>query len=191
MAIFISLGEGNMKIYTKTGDQGYTSTLGGKRVKKSDPVIALQGTVDEVNGNLGYLAYLCESQMSHRDSVNIVLNIRKIQKHLFLIGSDISSGFTKQGITDVDVKYLEDEIDRMTETTGSLNHFIFYSGCGPATYGQVVRSVVRRADRCFVEALGDSTYPQDYQYINRLADYLFELSRYINVLENAEEIEMK
>ena len=164
-----------MKIYTKKGDKGYTTNLLGEAVHKSDAILDLQGTVDEVNAMIGYLRALVM-----KDYKDIDEELREIQYALFRIGADITTKFQAVKVVEEDVGFLEQNIDRMTEAFGVQTSFIYYSGHNSATYAQVVRSVVRRAERTFVAAFNGEEYPIDLQYLNRLADYFYALARYLN-----------
>lgn len=173
-----------MKIYTKTGDQGYTSNVKGERIFKGDDLIELQGAIDEVNAGIGYLRSINKSTLDEQ--------LKEIQHTLFRIGGDVSSQFSSHYVTQEDLAFLEKGIDDMTEQTGALKNFIYYSGNEAAAYCQVVRSVVRRAERAFVRVIeGKYVYDLDYQFMNRLADYFFALARYMNHSEGQEDEIMK
>lgn len=175
-----------MGIYTKKGDQGSTSNLLGDLLGKDSLIIELQGSIDEINASVGYLRSLVMSDDALNKEVSQKIDdlLKDIQHDLFMIGGDIAGKFTTNYIKDEHIKTLEIGIDEMTEQVGTLKSFIYYNGTGSAAYAQVVRSVVRRGERAFVRALKDinyeETYPKDYQFINRLSDYCFTLSRYIN-----------
>lgn len=174
-------------IYTKTGDKGLTSTANSERVKKNSFLINLQGDIDEVNAYVGNL----RSILSKNKTINSIdPELKTIQKSLFLIGSEVSFSFKKTYIKDDDIKYLEEKIDFMTSNCNDINFFIYPSGTLSATTSQIIRSIVRRCERSFVSFLNSiyiEDYPLSYQYINRLSDYFFSLSRYINKLENFSE----
>ena len=178
-----------IKIYTKTGDQGYTSNVKGERIFKGDILIELQGSIDEVNGNIGYFRSLVDkSHISLDEKTTINKQLKAIQFNLFLLGGDVSSVFDKQYLNSSDIEMLETNIDRMMEGIGELKNFIYYSGNEMATYCQVVRSIVRRAERIFARVLElKPIHSLDYQYINRLADYFFTLGRYMNFIDKREE----
>ena len=180
-----------MKIYTKTGDQGTTSDLLGQRVSKADIKMELQGSIDEINAGIGYLRALLRSAETYEAVMNIDHSLRDIQYTLFMIGGDVSSDFNKNYVKLSDIKSLELNIDIMTSNVGQLQNFIYYSGTLASTYCQLIRSVVRRAERVFVTHMENKQYNLDYQYINRLSDFLFTLSRYINHISNTPEEIMK
>lgn len=178
-----------MKIYTKTGDQGYTSNVQGGRIFKGDALIELQGGIDEINAGIGHLRSIAQKALENEMKSSIDEHLREIQYTLFRIGGDVSSLFTKNYVTAEDLAFLEIEIDGMTEQTGALRNFIYYSGNEASTYCHVVRSVIRRVERVFVRTIAEAKfdYTFDYQYINRLADYFFTLARYINNIEEQED----
>lgn len=181
-----------MKIYTKKGDQGYTSNVKGERIFKGDVQIELQGSLDEVNAGIGYLRSIVKKTIDHEQNGTLDEGLREIQYTLFKMGGDVSSQFSNHYVTKEDLISLENEMDQMTEQTGSLKNFIYYSGNEAATYCQVVRSIIRRAERVFVRAIeGKFEYSLDYQYMNRLADYFFTLARYMNFIDGQEDEIMK
>lgn len=177
-----------MNIYTKTGDQGSTGNLLGQRIMKSDLILSLQGDVDECNAHIGYLRSLLKQEQVGHD---IDTSLKGIQKNLFKVGVSIAMGFSESKISESkisesDVKVLEVGIDNMLEVTGVLKHFIYYNGAKSGNYCQIIRAVVRRAERQFVAVLEKQdwkdAYPMEYQYMNRLSDYFYAMSRYINHL---------
>jgi len=172
-----------LKIYTKTGDKGTTSDVLGNRVSKGDIKIELQGSIDEINAGVGYLRALLKESPSGAAAFDIGESLKDIQYALFRIGGDVSADFSRNYIKETDIEALERGIDVMTDAVGPLESFIYYSGNAAAAYCHVVRSVVRRAERVFVRFMDGKEYTQDYQYINRLSDYMFSMSRYINFLD--------
>lgn len=178
-----------MGIYTKTGDKGTTSDVLGQRVSKADIKMELQGSIDEINAGIGHLRALFGILNIDETTINIDITLKDIQYTLFMIGSDVSSDFNNHYVKASDISSLEQSIDSMTTTVGQLQNFIYYSGNQVSTYCQVVRSVVRRAERVFVKYMENKEYNLDYQFVNRLSDFLFSLSRYINYIsETSEEI---
>lgn len=174
-----------MKIYTKKGDQGYTSNIKGEPIKKSETLLELQGTIDEANAALGYLRSLMEGKDSELEGM-----LRDIQYALFRMGSDITYGFTQKLIIEEDVSILEAEIDRMTGVFGVQTTFIYYSGHQTATFAQFIRSIIRRGERAFVRAYVGDDYPTDLKYLNRLADYMYALGRYLNYINDVADEKM-
>lgn len=180
-----------MKIYTKTGDRGTTSDVLGNRVSKGDIKIELQGSIDEINAGVGYLRALLKKSPSDTAGFDIDESLKNIQYALFRIGGDVSADFSRNYVSEADIEALEQGIDVMTDAAGPLESFIYYSGNEAAAYCHVVRSVVRRAERVFVRFMEGKEYTQDYQYINRLSDYMFSMSRYINFLSRIPDEAMK
>lgn len=171
-----------MKIYTKTGDQGTTSDVLGHRISKADIKIELQGSIDEINAGIGYLRALLKNMKTIETELDLDMALRDIQYILFKIGSDVSANFDFNYVKADDLEALEQSIDLMENAVGPLQNFIYYSGSQAAAYCQLVRSVTRRAERVFVRHLVEKAYNLDYQYINRLSDFLFALARYTNFI---------
>ena len=171
-----------MKIYTKTGDKGQTSLVGGTRVSKSDQKIEAYGTVDELNSAIGVIA---SSNEVHASFLN------NIQHKLFNIGSILASeanaSFGIPLIEDEDIIQLEKEIDRLNIELPSLKNFILPGGSVLSAHTHVARCVCRRAERRVV-ILEDEKYTILVQYLNRLSDYLFVLSREYLRLEGKDEV---
>ena len=165
-----------MKIYTKTGDQGTTSLFGGKRVSKADHRIETYGTVDELNSWLGVL----RDQEVNKRFQDVLI---RIQEKLFTIGSMLATepGNTKVKtplLTEPDVTFLETEIDKMEATLEPMKNFILPGGHQSVSFCHVARTVCRRAER-HTTALHniEGVDPLIIQYMNRLSDFLFVLSR--------------
>lgn len=168
-----------MKIYTKKGDKGKTSLLGGARVSKHHIRIEAYGTVDELNSYLGLL----------RDTVNdrdLNEKFLKIQDRLFTLGSELAMepGKTKIKIPhleDSDIEFLEHEIDEMDKKLEPLRAFVLPGGHVAVSHCHVARCICRRAERrCTELAERDNVSPLIIQYLNRLSDYLFTLSRFLS-----------
>ncbi|MFK8104606.1 MAG: cob(I)yrinic acid a,c-diamide adenosyltransferase [Saprospiraceae bacterium] len=165
------------KIYTKTGDKGETSLFGGKRLPKHHLRIDAYGTVDELNSYLGLL----------RDSVNNAAQqdlLKEIQDRLFTIGANLASDPSKDMQTpdlhQADIELLEKEIDRMNETLPPLKNFILPGGHTVVSSCHIARCVCRRAERLVVALDAEEGVEAILiQYLNRLSDYLFVLSRQI------------
>lgn len=178
-----------IKIYTKTGDQGKTSLIGGTKVFKNDARIEAYGTVDELNSHMGVV-----SDFSTDDEARKIL--KEIQDRLFTIGSELACDPLKQtkmrlpDLHEHDVELLEKEMDRMELELPPMKNFILPGGMPAVSFTHVARSVCRRAERCCVDLqLSDgSVDPLVIKYLNRLSDYLFMLSRYIAMKNNAPEI---
>ncbi len=177
-----------MKIYTKTGDAGETSLLGGRRVSKADIKIDAYGTVDELNSWIGLIA-------DQRITEDLQEFLRNIQNRLFVIGSLLASNREikeLQNIEDADIVDLEKAIDVESANLPELKNFILPGGSTIVSYCHITRAVCRRAERIVV-ALTEYQQVDDVvlKYLNRLSDYLFVLARKIAKNENVEEIEWK
>lgn len=169
-----------MKIYTKTGDKGQTSLIGGTRVPKYHLRIETYGTVDELNSYIGLIA--CQAIALHYQ-----LLLKEIQDRLFTIGSSLAADPEKSkmkipDLHDSDITLLENEMDEMNELLPTLKHFILPGGNTVISYCHVARCVCRRAERLTVE-LAESDFVDEKViiYLNRLSDYLFVLSRKLNM----------
>jgi cob(I)alamin adenosyltransferase len=174
-----------MKIYTKKGDKGETSLIGGKRVKKSNGRIHAYGTIDELNSVVGIV----------RDSVSnpeIIAQLLEIQDRLFVIGSHLASApNSKMKIPEIsgkDIEEMESNIDKMNDALPELTSFILPGGNMSSSYCHLARTVCRRAERWTIEvAENESVNPIIIEYLNRLSDYFFMLCRRISMENKAEE----
>ena len=168
-----------MKIYTKTGDKGTTSLIGGTKVLKSHHRIEAYGTVDELNSYLGLIRDLTQDDHSLRV-------LTDVQDRLFTIGSSLACDPIKEpkmrlpDLHATDIEVLENEIDRMNEVLAPMKHFIIPGGHPSVSHIHIARCVCRRAERACVRLELESLEvdPLVLQYLNRLSDYLFVLARY-------------
>ncbi|WP_207435686.1 cob(I)yrinic acid a,c-diamide adenosyltransferase [Sabulibacter ruber] len=166
-----------MKIYTKTGDKGETSLIGGTRVKKSHLRIEAYGTVDELNSFIGVV----RDQEVNQNRQQI---FSEIQDRLFTIGSTLATDPDKEGkvktpdLHDSDIKLLEEQMDLLDEKLPPLRNFILPGGHPSVSFCHVARTVCRRAERLAI-ALQEESHVDDLvvKYLNRLSDFLFVLSR--------------
>lgn len=179
-----------MKIYTKTGDKGTTALFGGQRVSKAHLRIETYGTVDELNA---YIGLVRDQEVNHKRKSLLV----EVQDRLFTIGSILATepGNTKVKIPALhadDILLLEKEIDAMDAELPPMRFFVLPGGHTAVSFCHVARTVCRRAERLVV-ALGEqeTVDPMVIQYINRLSDYLFQLSRKMSHELNAEETAWK
>jgi cob(I)alamin adenosyltransferase len=180
------------KIYTKTGDQGKTSLIGGTKVPKSDIRIESYGTVDELNSYIGLVA-----DYSTEEAVKTVL--KEIQDRLFTIGSSLACDAGKEPLMKIpdlkeeDIKLLEDEMDKMNEVLPAMKNFILPGGHVAVSTMHITRCVCRRAERLCVRIKENDGFvePLVIKYLNRLSDYLFVLARYSSHVLNVEEITWK
>ncbi len=181
-----------MKIYTKTGDKGSTSLIGGTKVPKSHLRIEAYGTIDELNSHIG----LCRDLINDQSSKDILL---EVQDRLFTIGSSLACDPIKEpkmripDLKDADVQLLENEIDRLNDALPAMKSFILPGGHITVSQVHITRCVCRRAERCCVRLELESleVEPIILQYLNRLSDYLFMLSRYVGQLLETPEIPWK
>ena len=176
-----------MKIYTKTGDKGQTSLIGGTRVPKHHIRIESYGTVDELNSWIG----LIKDQHIAAESDTV---LSEIQDRLFTIGSSLASDpeKSKMKIPDLhesDIELLEKEIDKMNAVLPEMRSFILPGGHVTLSYCHLGRCVCRRAERQVIH-LAETEYVNELviKYLNRLSDYLFVLSRYAGHLLQVNEI---
>ena len=171
-----------MKIYTRGGDKGTTSLIGGKRVGKSDPQVEVYGQIDELNAWIGLLA--AESGFP-----DVCRFLTDIQRDLFKIGGFYSFDFSEGQpypypfVEAASVERLEKEIDRMQAELPELKAFILPGGCPLAARTHVARTVCRRVERCMdgFACIPEAAHFQGSlakAYINRLSDYLFVLARF-------------
>lgn len=180
------------KIYTKTGDKGTTSLIGGTKVSKSHLRIEAYGTVDELNSYTG----LCRDQLTDENSRAI---LQEIQDRLFTIGSSLACDPDKEpkmkipDLKEEDISLLEKEMDTMNETLPPMKNFILPGGHVVVSHLHVARCICRRAERCCVrlEAENLEVDPIVIKYLNRLSDYLFVLARFTAFKLKAGEIVWK
>ncbi|MGF1635999.1 MAG: cob(I)yrinic acid a,c-diamide adenosyltransferase [Cyclobacteriaceae bacterium] len=165
-----------MKIYTKTGDEGKTSLLGGTRVPKYHLRIESYGTIDELNSYMGLLRSQDVNQV--RQSI-----LQEIQERLFTIGSSLAAENDraqklKLDLTDADVEQLEEGIDQMNEVLEPMRSFILPGGHQSVAFCHIARCVCRRAERLIIH-LSEKEHvdARVIIYLNRLSDFLFVLAR--------------
>jgi len=178
------------KIYTKTGDKGETSLIGGTRVPKHHIRIESYGTIDELNSYIG----LIRDQPIDEQSLKTLL---EIQDRLFTIGSSLASDpkKSKMKIPDLkekDITLLEKEMDKMNETLPEMRSFVLPGGHTTVSFCHIARCVCRRAERLTIH-LSETEFVADLviKYLNRLSDYLFVLSRKLAMDLKANEIPWK
>lgn len=176
------------KIYTRTGDKGTTSLVGGKRVSKTDPRLDAYGTIDELNSFIGLMLSVMDGKAESAE------NIRWIQQKLFNIGGCLATDTASFPLPDSckvlspDVERMEKMIDTVQEGLPEQKSFILPGGTQAASYAHVARTVCRRAERLILALPDDAKAPSELlQYINRLSDYLFVLARRINFFAGAPE----
>lgn len=180
-----------MKIYTKTGDKGKTSTLGGKRVCKCCLEMEAVGEVDELNAFLGIL--IEEIEDNFKKEKRQLINV---QHCLFTIGANLAALqtdlFNIPKLQNYKITKLEQWIDEMEKDLLELQNFILPGGCEEAALSFYVRAVCRRAERCIIGLSKKYQIdPPIKQYLNRLSDCLFVLARWINFKSGVEEVKWK
>src|SRR5436309_15160653 len=171
------------RIYTRTGDDGTTALGTGERRKKYDLRISAYGTLDEANAVIG---------LARVAAGNTVLDpmLARIQNDLFDVEADLclphggkGPGGARLNVTDAQVEWLEQQIDRLNADLAPLRSFILPGGRPAAAYLHLARTVCRRAERLMVELAeksSESVTPAALRYVNRLSDFLFVLARYAN-----------
>ncbi len=182
----------SFKIYTKTGDLGNTSLIGGTKVLKSHLRIESYGGIDELNSYIALINDLLEHAA-------LSLILREIQDRLFTIGSSLACDPDKESALKIpdlqaaDVELLEKEIDRMNEVLPAMKSFILPGGHATISHIHIARCVCRRAERNCVNLQAHHSFvePLVLQYMNRLSDYLFVLARYAGYLLNVDDIPWK
>lgn len=177
-----------MKIYTRTGDAGQTSLVGGKRVSKASGRLDAYGTVDELNSHLGLLA---ATPGVDQPSVTF---IQAIQNRLFNLGAYLATdsddpAFSPKGISQREIEEIEAEIDRLDADLPPLASFILPGGSIAACQANISRTVCRRAERNLIRLSQTApVHPHATGYLNRLSDYLFTLGRHLNHLASIAEL---
>lgn len=176
-----------MKVYTRTGDDGTTALFGGDRVSKSHPRISAYGTVDEANACLGLARSYLENSVGPRGEryKTAVALLSRLQNELFVLGGDLASPHeTKYPVPRIEARHvgaLETDIDRLTQDLPELKHFILPGGTPAAAALHQARTVARRAERLVVETSAlEGVSEHVLHYLNRLSDFLFTLSRWVN-----------
>jgi cob(I)alamin adenosyltransferase len=180
----------NMKIYTKTGDKGQTSLLGGSRVYKHHPRIEAYGTIDELNSYIGLLG-------DQKVNTNRRALLKEIQDRLFTIGANLAAEPEKNkkqmpDLLPTDIELLEKEMDTMDAELPELRAFVLPGGHESVSFCHIARTVCRRSERLVI-ALAEEVEVAEIivQYLNRLSDYLFVLSRKMGQELGATEISWK
>ena len=177
-----------MKIYTRTGDDGTTGLIGGSRVKKHNIRLESYGTIDELNSYIGLIRSVQADK--HTDQV-----LEIIQNKLFVIGANLATDESIDLIRKqlpckkTDIELLENEMDEMNNSLPELRNFILPGGGQASSICHVARTVCRRAERRIVElAENNEVDPLLIKFVNRLSDYLFVLSRKLNLDQKTPEI---
>lgn len=178
-----------MNIYTRTGDQGQTSLVGGQRVSKTCARLESYGTVDELCSTIGLLITYCTDELDRQFLTNV-------QNNLFVVGGYLATDNSQRDIrpgnivTPDMVAAIEQQIDHINTLLPPFRHFILPGGCRAAAVCHVCRTVCRRAERRILalQEEGAEVETQVIAYVNRLSDYLFVLARKLNADEKHPEI---
>ena len=171
------------RIYTRSGDAGMTALGNGEQRKKYDLRVSAYGTVDEVTAAIGV------ARLHTKDAPQVDAMLSRIQNDLFDLAADLCSpdkgkgpGGERLAVSASQVKRLEDEIDTLNAELAPLRTFVLAGGSPAAAYLHLARTICRRAERVIVELAdsGESVSDEVRSYINRLSDFLFVASRYVN-----------
>lgn len=177
------------KIYTRGGDEGFTSLIGGSRVKKCHLRLNAYGTIDELNANLGLL-----SSMIDNDKILGEKWLSWIQSRLFDAGAHLAQPNTNNQeptclVMQQHVAQLETLIDSIDAQLEPLHSFILPGGCSSAAQCHVCRTICRRAERLIIHLSEEVTINVELlSFINRLSDFLFVYARYLNKINGHKEI---
>lgn len=171
-----------MPIYTRTGDTGTTALFGGKRVAKNHTLVDVYGSVDELNSWVGLIA-------SGLREEHLKKLFHEVQSDLFSIGGNLAGWKSDLSGLETRTTQMEVEIDAMDKELPELTNFILPGGVTLAAQTHITRSVCRRVERQVVAlSKKQAINPFVIKYLNRLSDLFFELARFINNKEHAEEI---
>lgn len=181
------------KVYTKTGDQGQTGLVSGNRILKSDERIDLYGELDELNSRIG----VSLSLLAGPEYESIGQFLRSLQSAIFDLGSNMAceaefrAKYNLPQITEKLIQEIEDEIDRMDSELTPLKSFVLPGGSYPAATIHLCRTNARSVERKLIAYSTSSKEELPVNsliFLNRLSDYFFVLSRYVNKSKNTEEI---
>lgn len=182
-----------IKIYTKSGDRGETTLFSGHRVSKNDPFIEALGSVDECNSAIGIALSFMNKEPSLKQTKD---QLEIIQHTLFDLGASLATPRTRALGSKIErtrfdhegIELLEKWIDAMEETLPELHTFILPGGHSVGAFLHLARSICRRAERCVIPISKNADVSKNVIiYLNRLSDYLFVASRYVNYLSKQPE----
>jgi cob(I)alamin adenosyltransferase len=168
-----------MKVYTKKGDKGETSLIGGKRAPKNHIRVEAYGTIDELISAIGIIR-ACETDNYYKKIIWDIQN--KLMDIAAILASDGDTAKQLPEISDEDIAALENEIDKMTAELPKLTHFIIPGGNLSESFAHLSRSICRRAERVIVTLMQEGYQVPELTeaYINRLSDFLFTYARILN-----------
>jgi cob(I)alamin adenosyltransferase len=179
-----------MKLYTKGGDKGRTSLIGGERVRKTDVRVEAYGTADELQANIAYLADMMareEVLMPYVEDCRRLCALLMTGCSLLAVGEKCDYNLPQ--ITDADIKWIEMRIDALQAELKPVEFFTIPGGCAVASYCHICRTVCRRAERRAIEASENyAICPSLLVLLNRMSDYLYALCRTITERLGAEEV---
>lgn len=169
-----------MKVYTRTGDKGKSSLANGQRLKKSELVFDILGTLDELNSHLGWICLVTDEKVR--------AEILHLQDNIFRLGTIVAQSYAAKFDFKTEVIYLEIAIDKYQGIFGEdwYSKFILPGGTEAAARTDITRSICRRCERLVVK-LNDEKLHEVQKYLNRMSDYLFVLRCYLNWLEKYQE----
>ena len=176
------------KVYTRTGDKGMTSLVGGVRIKKSDVRLEAYGTVDELSAQLGVLAAMLPEGDDRSNVIRVQNNLFNVCTHLATDQSQTPL-YPSAHLAEGEIDFLEQEVDRMMALLPDRQGFVLPGGTLAASQAHVARTVCGRAERR-IAALAEvaEVGEEVQQYVNRLSDYLFVLAKIINFNSGQQEI---
>jgi cob(I)alamin adenosyltransferase len=184
-------GPSSMSIYTRKGDEGYTKRANGKRVRKSDRLVAAVGTLDELNSHIGLCLAAANADKRHDRAAQC---LRPLQGELLAHGACLSAaGPRRRSSMDYvqpAIERMEGQIDAIWTDCGELHQFILPGGCELAARLHVARCICRRTERDVVASVERETrVPREIiKYLNRLSDLLFALARLANHQAGVDEV---
>lgn len=171
-----------MAIYTRKGDFGKTCLLGNVSIGKTNRLLDVIGTIDELNASIGLALGLLDAEKNYE----IIVDVQKVQKNLMALNSNLAATYAQKKKLDIklpdypgpkDIKWLEKSIDRFDRELPKLTNFILPGGHPSAGAFQLSRAICRRAERLLIKTNSNQIYKK---YLNRLSDYLFTIARVIN-----------
>ena len=184
-----------VKIYTKGGDKGETSLIGGKRISKADQRIIAYGSIDELNSTVGIVVSLLESKDKDRfaDLIDVLI---QVQNDLFIVGSDLAdpnyprgSEYKTPRVKEEMASRLEPIIDKFESELEQITYFILPGGSIESSFLHLSRSIARRAETAIVVLAKNQTLnPSIIIYLNRLSDLLFVSARIVNKRSNVKDV---
>lgn len=179
--------EKRYKVYTKNGDKGSTSLIGGQRVKKNDPRVDAYGTMDELKSYIGLLH--SQSQIEEQKKVLETIMIKLFVAESVVAADSEKSAQKLNHIKNEDIEFLEQQIDTFELELPPLTSFILPAGHEHIAHCHIARTICRRAERKCINLLETSPFIlPTVQYLNRLSDYLFVYARWISYKYKVEEI---